>query len=75
MKNFEPDPLERHFSPKTIAEIWGLSESTIHNLFRDEPGVLKHGEEFQRGKRGYVTMRIPESVMRRVYKERLKTAA
>lgn len=67
----EPDPLERHFSPKTIAELWCFSESTILNIFRDQPGVFVHGEEFRRGKRGHTTLRIPESVVRRVYQERI----
>jgi len=62
--------LERHFSPRTLAELWGYSESTIRRRFQDEPGVVKIGSMGRRdGKRDYATLRIPESVARRVYRE------
>jgi hypothetical protein len=42
-------------------------------MFQDEPGVLKNGKSNRRdGKRDYVTLRIPESVARRVYAQRSK---
>lgn len=67
------DPLERHFSPREIARAWGLSESTARRLFQDQPGVLKIGKADRwDGKRDYVTLRIPESVVRRVHQERTK---
>ena len=63
--------LERHFTPQQLAELWGLDESTIRRIFIDEPGVFKHGRPCRRnGRRDYVTLRIPESVVRRVYAER-----
>lgn len=71
----EADPFERHFSPKTIAELWGFSEQTIVRIFQSEPGVLMHGDENPRGKQRHVSIRIPESVMKRVYRERIKAAA
>ena len=62
------DHLERHFSTRTLAELWGVDESTIRRLFQDEPGVVKIGKSGRRdGKRDYVTLRIPESVTGRVY--------
>ena len=62
---------EHHFRPKDIAELWGLDESTVRRLFQDEPGVLKIGRVDRRdGKRGYVSIRIPESVASRVHRER-----
>jgi hypothetical protein len=67
-----PDPLERHFSPQELAQRWGLDVSTVRPMFQDEPGVLKHGKASRRdGKRDYTTLRIPESVVRRVYREKL----
>lgn len=67
--------LERHFSPKELSEAWGLSETKIRRIFRNEPGVLLIGEPSRRLgrklKRSYFTMRIPESVAIRVY-ERLR---
>ena len=62
--------MEQYFTPKDIAAQWKLSEDTIRRLFQDEQGVLKIGNPNPRGKRGYVTLRIPRSVMLRVY-ERL----
>jgi hypothetical protein len=63
--------LERHFTPQHLAELWDLDESTIRRIFIDEPGVFKYGKSCRRnGRRDYVTLRIPESVVRRVYAER-----
>lgn len=62
--------LERHFTPRTLAELWGFSEDTILRWFEDVPGVLKCGAEAGRGKRRKVTIRIPESIALTVYSER-----
>jgi hypothetical protein len=67
-----PAPFERHYTPKELAEIWHLDENTIRRLFQDEPGVLKIGNGHLRGKRPYVTLRIPAAVVERVYRERSK---
>jgi hypothetical protein len=61
---------ERHFSPRTLAELWGFSEDTIQRWFEDEPGVLKCGSEGGRGKPRRVSLRIPEAVAARVYHAR-----
>ena len=64
----EETAFERHYTPKQLAELWLLDESTIRRLFHDEPGVLKFGHAARRdGRRDYITLRIPESVARRVY--------
>src|SRR5579883_1279175 len=59
---------EHHFSPADLAEAWGFSTETVRVIFRDEPGVLRHGDTGSRNRRSYVTMRIPESVAVRVHK-------
>lgn len=60
---------ERHYTAKELALAWNVSPSTVTRIFRDEPGVLKIGREVaRRGHRGYVTLRIPESVVQRVYR-------
>jgi hypothetical protein len=65
------DPLtEQHFTPGEIAKAWGLSIDSTYRLFRDEPGVLRIGTMPGRGRRPRVTMRIPASVMKRVYNKR-----
>jgi hypothetical protein len=64
---------ERHFTPQELAKSWILDTSTIRRLFIDEPGVLKYGNSSVRsGRREYVTLRIPESVARRVYAKRTR---
>ncbi len=63
---------EQHYSPKEIAQRWGLSETKVRRMFEAEPGVLRIGEPSRRVgrklKRGYYTMRIPESVAVRVHR-------
>lgn len=69
----EDTAFERHYTPRQLAELWILDESTIRRLFHDEPGVLKYSHSSLRsGRRGYVTLRIPESVARRVYARRTR---
>lgn len=69
----EGTAFERHFTPQQLAELWVLHESTIRRLFLGEPGVLKYGNSSMRsGRREYVTLRIPESVARRVYAKRTR---
>jgi hypothetical protein len=63
------DPFERHFTPKELAELWRLDESTVRRMFQDEPGVLKIGEIGRRTKRDYVTLRIPASTAARFYRQ------
>jgi hypothetical protein len=59
---------ERHFSPKELAALWNVSNATIMNIFRREPGVLLLHPPRRRGVRTKITMRIPESVVERVYR-------
>jgi transcriptional regulator GlxA family with amidase domain len=62
--------LERHYSVTEVAEIWALSEKTVRRMFEDEEGVLHWGAPETRYKRGYRTLRIPESVLLRVHRMR-----
>lgn len=64
--------LERHYTAKELAQMWRIDPSTVRELFKDEPGVFRIGEAHRRGKRGYVSMRIPESIAVRVHEERSK---
>jgi len=63
---------ERHFSPRTLAELWNFSEDTITRWFEDNPDVLKCGSNGARGKRRKLTLRIPESIAMRVYQEKAR---
>jgi hypothetical protein len=65
---------ERHYSVNELAILWNLSKQTIRGLFQDEPDVVRIGENDVRHKRAYVTLRIPESVARRVHQRLSKSA-
>jgi hypothetical protein len=65
---------ERHFTPGEIAKTWKVSVDTAINIFKDVPGVLVIGSGEVKHKRGYRTMRIPESVCRATHKK-LRNAA
>jgi hypothetical protein len=58
---------ERHFSPALIAKQWDLSVDLIRRIFENEPGVIRAGHDETLHRRRYITLRIPESVMRRVH--------
>ena len=58
--------LEQHYTPTEIASMWALSVDTIRSIFADEPGVLRIDRQERMHKRGYCSLRIPESVVRRV---------
>ena len=60
--------LEHHYRPDEIAEMWGLGVKVVRQIFAAEPGVLRVDRPEKRNKRGYCTMRIPESVVIRVHK-------
>jgi hypothetical protein len=62
---------ERHYTPKELAALWALDETTIRRLYYDEPGELKIGKANRRdGKRDYMSLRIQESVAQRVHRLR-----
>jgi hypothetical protein len=63
------ETLERHFSISEISEIWNVSKDTVRRMFQDEPGVLILGRRPSRHKRGYTTLRIPQSVLERVHRK------
>ena len=65
---------EKHYSVIELAKLWALSERTIRRMFGNEPGVLCWGSSERRFKRGYKTLRIPETVVLRVHR-RLRIAS
>ena len=62
---------ERHFKISEIAKVWGFSYNTVMELFRDEPGVLTVERPRNPGKRAYTSIRVPVSVVERVYRQRV----
>ena len=59
---------QHHYTADQVAKMWNLSTDTVRRLFQDEDGVLKIVRPGSRYKRTYVTLRIPESVLNRVYR-------
>ena len=62
----QTEPLEPHVSIPEIADAWGISQDAAIRLFEGEPGVADFGMG-QRKRR----LRIPKSVVERVYRSRL----
>jgi|SRR5450432_347126 hypothetical protein len=58
---------EKHYSVKELADLWNLSDRTVRRMFSEEPGVVQWGTGERLTKRAYKTLRIPESVVRRVH--------
>ena len=67
---------ERHYSVKEIAEMLNLSDETITRVFAAEEGVLVIGaaKSAAQKRRAKVTLRIPESVLNRVYNRMARVA-
>ena len=58
--------LEHHYCVAEVAKMLNLSRQTVTRLFQDRDDVFKIPN-----KRGnYVTLRIPESTLMKVYQER-----
>jgi hypothetical protein len=56
------------YTSRELAELWQLSENTIRRLFQDENGVFTL-DNANKGKRGYSTLRIPETTALRVWRK------
>jgi len=61
LENAKPVELERHYSPREISEMWGLSIDTIRRNFAHAAGVLKIGHAETSDRNKYLALRIPES--------------
>jgi hypothetical protein len=60
---------EKHYSVIEIAKLWALSEKTVRKIFEREPGVIHWTTAERLHKRGYRTLRVPESVLQRVHRK------
>jgi hypothetical protein len=61
---------EPYLTPAEIAELWRVSVDTVIRLFEHEPDVLILAKPAAKQKRRYRTIRIPNSVLVRVQKQR-----
>ena len=66
--------LEPHLTVTQVAQAWSCSEETVRRVFENEPGILVIAENKHKGKRRYRTIRMPLSVVERVY-QRLRRVA
>jgi hypothetical protein len=60
---------EKHYSVIEIANLWALSEKTVRKIFEREPGVILWGTAETSHKRGYRTLRVPETILHRVHRK------
>jgi hypothetical protein len=72
MKDELPVWAGKHYSVGELAVMWGLCKNSITKLFRDEPGIVKICPPHRKGKRTKTTLRIPASIVERVYQRCIK---
>jgi hypothetical protein len=63
---------EQHYAVAYWARLWGFSQKTVREWFRDEygPGILRQPNTGRRSKRDYTTLMISPSAAARVYAKR-----
>jgi hypothetical protein len=66
---------ERHYPVSFWARLWGFSEKTVREWFRDErgAGILRQQNTGRRSKRDYTTIMISAGAAARVYMKRSKS--
>jgi len=60
---------EKHYSVIEISKLWALSQKTVRRIFEREPGVIQWGSTETRHRRGYRTLRVPETVLLRAHRK------
>jgi len=66
------DFMERHYTITELAKAWHMSYNHLREWFRNEEGVIRFGTAklTKSRKRTNIQLRVPESVARRVYRQR-----
>ena len=64
------DITEKHFTLGELAKLWHVSRTTLRGWFDGVPGVIRYGAgKLKKGRaQTHVSVRVPESVARRVYR-------
>lgn len=65
------DPMEQHYTTGEIAEKWKVTPVTVLRIFRNQPGVLRLGAPTSMRRQTRNELRIPRSVVDRVYAEHM----
>ncbi len=60
-------PFEKHYTPDQLAELWHVAANTVRRWCEESGGVLKIDRPERLHKRGYKSLRIPESTATRIY--------
>ena len=65
-----PEFLERHYTLAELSKAWHISRPTLRAWFANEAGVIRYGsDKLKKGRqRTHLSLRVPESVARRVYR-------
>lgn len=58
---------ERHYTINELASMWSLSGEFVRQLVQHEPGVTEWVRQ-RPGRRRYRVLRVPQSVVERVYR-------
>ena len=64
---------ERHFTIQELSDMWHFSEEFVRQIVKGEPGVTEWVRQ-QPGKRRYRVLRVPQSVVERLYQRALARA-
>ena len=64
---------ERHYTVAELAEMWKFSTEFVRQIVRGEPGVTEWVRQ-QPGRRRYRVIRVPQSVVERLYRRALTRA-
>jgi len=59
--------IETYYTVEQVAAQLAVSKDTARRMFLNEPGVMAIGKPFSKYRRSYHTLRIPQSVLTRVY--------
>lgn len=73
MADQQPEFLQRHYTLGELEKAWHVSRKTLNSWFRYETDVIRYGSgKLKKGKkRTHVSLRVPESVARRVYRDHM----
>ena len=66
---------ERHFTPAELGKTWCRSPNTVRRWAEEVGGIQVIDRLEQRFKRGYKSIRIPESTAAKIYALHFKAAA
>jgi hypothetical protein len=73
-KWFPMSSTEKYYTCREIGELWSMHAETVRPLFAHVPGVIKINRKATRNKRGYTSLRIPQSIVDKVHATLSKAA-